>query len=195
MTASRFPDFLARPVDEVARLLLGCVLECEVDGRNVQVRIVETEAYDQDDEASHTYAGKTARNATMFGATGHLYVYFTYGMHYCCNIVTGRPGYGSGVLIRAVEPLVGVEFLEERRGVAGVSATNGPAKLTKALGIDRTLDGHDLHKSPIRLLEGSLRQGEVVGVSPRIGISKARDSHRRYYIVSNPYVTPHRLGR
>ena len=189
MTTNNFPDFLARPVDEAARLLLGCVLEREIEGRKVRVRIVEVEAYDQDDEASHAYSGQTARNATMFGEAGHLYVYFTYGMHYCCNIVTGVPGYGSGVLIRAVEPLDGFKYLETKRGVTGISATNGPAKLTSALGIDRRLDGHDLHHSPMRLITESLRPGETIGSSPRIGISKAKDAHRRYYIIDNPYVS------
>lgn len=191
MTAQRFPDFLTRPVDEVAQLLLGCVLEREVDGRTVRVRIVETESYDQDDEASHAHGGKTARNATMFGEAGHLYVYFTYGMHYCCNIVTGQAGYGSGVLIRAVEPLDSVEFLETKRGVMGTSVTNGPAKLTSALGIDRRLDGHDLRHSPMKLITGTLRPGEPIGISPRIGISKARDAHRRYFICGNSYVSRH----
>lgn len=188
------PDFLTQPVDEVARRLLGCVLECEVDGQRVRVRIVETEAYDQDDEASHAYGGKRTRNAVMFGEPGHLYVYFTYGMHFCCNIVTGRAGYGSGVLIRAVEPLEGTDLLERRRGVSGVGVTNGPAKLAQALGIDMALSGHDLQQAPLRLLSGTLRRGEEVASSPRIGISRAREIHRRYYIVGNPYVTRHRHG-
>lgn len=193
MTRSRFPDFLTEPVDEAARKLLGCVLEREVDGRTVRVRIVETESYDQDDEASHAYRGQTARNATMFKAAGHLYVYFTYGMHHCCNIVTGREGRGSGVLIRAVEPLDNIEYIEEKRGMTGVNITNGPGKVTQALGIDRRLDGHDLRMSPIRLVAGSLRPDELIGTSPRIGISKAKDVHRRYFIAGNPYVSrsPH----
>lgn len=189
-----FPDFLTEPVDDVAKKLLGCVLEREVDGQTLRVRVVETESYDQDDEASHAFGGKRVRNATMFGEAGHLYVYFTYGMHYCCNVVTGAEGYGSGVLIRAVEPVCGVEILEERRGVAGINATNGPAKLTKGLGIDLSMNGHDLRKLPLRLMAGSLRDGEKISKSPRIGISKAVDAHRRYYIESNPYVTRHKNG-
>ena len=193
MTRSRFPDFLTEPVDDVARKLLGCVLEREVDGRIVRVRIVETESYDQDDEASHAYRGQTARNATMFKAAGHLYVYFTYGMHHCCNIVTGREGRGSGVLIRAVEPLDNIEYIEEKRGMTGVNITNGPGKVAQALGIDRRLDGHDLRMSPIKLVAGSLRPGEIIGTSPRIGISKAKDVHRRFFIAGNPYASrsPH----
>lgn len=184
-----FPDFLHKPVDEVAKLLLGCVLEREIDGKTVRVRIVETEAYDEDDPASHAYGGERTRNATMFGPSGHLYVYFTYGMHYCCNIVTGPAGHGSGVLIRAVEPLEGKELLESRRGKTGPDATNGPAKLCQALGIDLTLKGHDLTKLPLMLHARDLRPGERTATSPRIGISKAKELHRRFYIQNNPYLS------
>lgn len=192
MTRKAFPDFLYKPVDEVARLLLGCEFERYIDGAVVRVRIVETESYDQDDEASHAYGGEKKRNATMFKEAGHLYVYFTYGMHYCCNVVTGERGYGSGVLIRAVEPVVGSKVLEKHRGVVGVSTTNGPAKLCQALGIDASMNGHDLHKAPLKLLAGSLLRGEASGTSPRIGISKSQDKQRRHYIVGNPYVTRYR---
>ena len=105
---NKFPDFLESSADEVAKKLLGCELERQLDGGTIRVRIVETEAYDQDDEASHAFGGKRKRNATMFGPAGNLYVYFTYGMHYCCNIVAGHEGYGAGALIRAVEPVAGV---------------------------------------------------------------------------------------
>lgn len=186
-----FPDFLTEPVDTVARKLLGCCLERTIDGQTVTVRIVETESYDQDDAASHAFGGKTARNKVMFGDNGHLYVYFTYGMHYCCNVVTGQVGYGSGVLIRAVEPVSGIELLEQRRGMSGVNVTNGPAKLCQALGIDRKLSGHDLHAAPLRLLQGKLLPRETVTQTTRIGISKATDSLRRYYITGNPYVSKH----
>lgn len=186
---TEFPDFLNEPVDDVARKLLGCVLERQVDGQTVRARIVETESYDQDDEASHAFGGERKRNAVMFKEAGHLYVYFTYGMHYCCNVVTGFSGYGSGVLIRAVEPVVGKELLEKRRGINGINATNGPAKLCQALGIDLALNGHNLHQSPMKLCTGSLLPGESIVSSPRIGISKARDIHRRFYIADNPYVS------
>lgn len=188
--AHTFPDFLDKPVDEVASRLLGCVFEREIDGQMVRMRIVETEAYDQEDEASHTFRGQTPRNATMFGKAGHLYVYFTYGMHYCCNVVTGPSGYGAGVLIRAVEPFENSEkLLEERRGMTGVQITNGPAKLCKALGVDMKMNGHDLRKRPMKLETGSLRPDERIGMSPRIGISKAKDIHRRFYIKDNLYVS------
>ncbi len=91
-------------VADAAKRLLGCILEREIDGQTIRVRIVETEAYDQTDAASHSYKGRTQRTDVMFGPAGHLYVYFTYGMHYCCNIVVGEEGYGAAVLIRAAEP-------------------------------------------------------------------------------------------
>jgi len=184
-----FPNFLTEEVEVVAQKLLGCFLEAIVEKHKVIVRIVETEAYDQDDPASHAFLGKTARNNVMFGKNGHLYVYFTYGMHYCCNITTGRVGYGSGVLIRSVEPVAGKELLEERRGIVGKNATNGPAKLCKALGIDQKLNGHDLRKSSLKLIEGSLLPGEKIRQTTRIGISKATDRMRRYYIDGNLYVS------
>lgn len=189
MTANNFPDFLELPVDEVAARLLGCIFERDIDGRTVRLRIVETEAYDQEDEASHTFRGKTKRNATMFGVAGYMYVYFTYGMHYCCNVVTGRAGHGSGVLIRAPEPLDNNDFLESRRRATGVNITNGPAKLCQALGVDVTMNGHDLRLAPMRLIAGELGKNEAVVMSPRIGISKAKDIHRRFFIKDNPYVS------
>lgn len=189
MSQAEFPDFLDLPVDEVARRLLGCVLERQVDGQTVRVRIVEAEAYDQDDEASHAFGGERQRNATMFRPAGRLYVYFTYGMHYCCNVVTGQEGHGSGVLIRAAEPLTNRDLLEARRGLSGASVTNGPAKLCQALGIDLAMNGHDLSLPPLRLETGLLRPSESLISSPRIGISKAKDAHRRFYILDNPYVS------
>lgn len=193
---SAFPQFLEGNVDAAARQLLGCMFERELDGCTVRVRIVETEAYDQDDEASHAYGGKRTRNAVMFGPAGHLYVYFTYGMHYCCNVVTGQTGRGAGVLIRAVESLpdetdrdVLAILSKNRGGLRGPALTNGPAKLTQALAIGREMNGHDLHRSPLTLAVGNLRLGETIATSPRIGISRARELHRRFFITGNPYVS------
>jgi len=173
----------------VAARLLGCHLIREINGEQVVVRIVETEAYDQTDAASHSYKGRTPRTDVMFGPAGRLYVYFTYGMHYCCNVVTGLEGEGSAVLIRAVEPLEGGAVLEARRGMNGVAATNGPAKLCQALGIDAALNGHDLAVAPLQLVrQPALPSSEVVqGV--RIGISKAVDMPWRFSIRDNPYVS------
>jgi DNA-3-methyladenine glycosylase len=177
------------PAEVAARRLLGCELVREVDGQEVRVRIVETEAYDQADEASHTFRGRTQRNDAMFKSAGNLYVYFTYGMHHCCNVVCGPEGFGSGVLIRAVEPLEGIDIIERRRGVAGVNATNGPGKVCQALDIDRQLSGHDLAESPMRLIKRPALPDDVITVGPRIGISKAVHELRRFYIAGNRYVS------
>jgi DNA-3-methyladenine glycosylase len=184
-----FPDFLDGTADEVAERLLGCFLERTIDDERVVVRIVETEAYDQEDAASHSYRGQTERTEVMFGPAGHLYVYFTYGMHYCCNVVTGADGYGSAALIRAAEPVSGLEAIERQRGVAGVNATNGPAKLCQALGVDLDLRGHDLRGEPLRLLRGGLLPGEDVTRTTRVGISKATEMTRRFYISGNRFVS------
>lgn len=163
----------------------------------VTVRIVETEAYDQNDPASHAYHGKSERNKALFGPAGHLYVYFTYGMHYCANIACNADGFGAGALVRAVEPADerSREILLARRNLAGargkkaLNATNGPAKLCKALDIDKRLYSHDLHEPPLQLVAGTLLPGEEVAATPRIGISKATDILRRFIIVGNPYVS------
>ena len=181
---------LRQPAEIVAPRLLGSVLQRNIDGSEVRCRIVETEAYDQSDAASHSYKGQTPRTEVMFGEAGHLYVYFTYGMHYCCNVVTGVPGHGSAVLIRAVEPLQGEAVLQRRRtGQTGVQLTNGPAKLCQALGIDQRLNGHDLRSGELLLELGEpLAQSEVVQTT-RIGITKAVDQPWRFYIRGNPYVS------
>lgn len=177
------------PAEVAARRLLGCELVRELDGREIRVRIVEAEAYDQADEASHTFNGRTNRNDAMFKSAGHMYVYFTYGMHHCLNIVCGEEGVGSGVLIRAVEPLNGVEMIEARRGMTGVNVTNGPGKICAALDIDRHYSGHDLAQSPMRLVKKPALPDSEVTIGERIGISKAVHELRRFYITGNPYVS------
>jgi DNA-3-methyladenine glycosylase len=172
----------------VARRLLGSILEREIDSKIMRVRIVETEAYDQSDAASHSYKGRTPRTDIMFGPAGHLYVYFTYGMHYCCNIVTGAEGEGSAVLIRAVEPLEGTEFMQENRPVSGIELTNGPAKLCQALVIDKHFNGHDVSRTPLTLHLQPPTRKQVVQTT-RIGISKDKDRLWRFYIKNNPYVS------
>ncbi len=174
----------------VAPRLLGCELVRVIDGQVMRGRIVETEAYHQTDEASHSYRGKTSRTAVMFGPAGHLYVYFTYGMYHCCNVVCGSAGEGTGVLIRALEPLEGLDVMQQNRhGVAMAQLTNGPGKLCQALHIDRTNNGHDLHKDPIRLIiKPSLAADKIVQAT-RIGISKAVDTPWRFYEKSNPFVS------
>ena len=176
-------DFLNRDVEAAARRLLGCVLERELDGRVLRGKITEVEAYDQTDAASHSYRGKTERTAVMFGPAGYLYVYFTYGMHYCCNIVVGDEGHGAAVLIRALEPLEGLDVIRERRhGRSDAELTDGPAKLCQAFGIDRRLNGHDLRASPLRLLPGEPAAAEDILITPRIGIGKAVDVPWRFVL-------------
>lgn len=181
--------FLNQSAEVVAPRLLGCILEREINGHLIRVRIVETEAYDQTDAASHSYKGRTPRTEIMFGPSGHLYVYFTYGMHYCCNIVTGPEGVGSAVLIRAVEPLEGEELMQELRGHSGVALTNGPAKLCQALGINKEMNGHDIRESPLVLRIQPALPASRVTQTTRVGISHAKDVPWRFYITGNPYVS------
>lgn len=182
--------FLQGDVETAARRLLGCTLARELDGRKFIARIVETEAYHQNDAASHSYKGRTPRTDIMFGPPGFLYVYFTYGMHYCMNVVTGPEGEGSAVLIRAVEPLSGEEGMRQRRrGLSGTLLTNGPAKACQALGIDKALNGHDLSRPPFMLhIRPPVLPHDIVQTT-RIGISQAKDKPWRFYIAGNPYVS------
>lgn len=171
--------------------LLGCILEREMYGRTVRARIVETEAYDQGDVASHSYRGKTPRTEVMFGAAGMLYVYFTYGMHYCCNVVVGPEHHGAAVLIRAVEPLEGIDMVRENRpkAVNDHNLTNGPAKLCQALRIDRSLNGHNLNHNPLKLYLAPPIDEKMIEQTTRIGISQGKDLPWRFYIKDNPYVS------
>jgi DNA-3-methyladenine glycosylase len=182
---------LAGDAVEVAPRLLGCLLVRELeDGTRVSGRIVETEAYHQSDAASHSYKGKTPRTEIMFGLPGFAYVYFTYGMHYCVNVVTGPEGEGSAVLIRAIEPVEGIERMSANRGGLETNQlTNGPAKLCQAMQIDKQLNGHDLHALPLQLrVQPPIDASEIV-TTTRIGITK--DAHRlwRFYVAGNPFVS------
>jgi DNA-3-methyladenine glycosylase len=162
---------------EVAPWLLGKLL---VAGP-CSGRIVEVEAYTQDDPASHSSRGMTARTAVMFGPGGHLYVYFTYGMHHCANVVTGPVGEGQGVLMRALEPVDGIDLMRARRGRA-THLTNGPGKLCQALGIDRSHNGDDLcdPAAPVQLWDDGTPPPAAPLVTPRIGITRATDLLRRW---------------
>ena len=185
------PDlqFLTGNSVDVARRLLGCIIEREIDGHTVRVRIVETEAYDQSDAASHSYRGETERTRIMFGRAGYLYVYFTYGMHYCCNVVTGKAGIGAAVLIRVVEPVDGRAYMENRRARTGPDISNGPAKLCQALDIDMALYGHDLRQKPLRLIPQPPLDDTLITQTGRVGITRAVDMPWRFYITDNPYVS------
>ena len=185
-------QFLSQPAPIVAKELLGSYLERTFEDGSVSlVKIVETEAYDQTDVASHSYNGMTPRTEVMFGEPGHLYVYFTYGMHYCCNIVVGPKGHGAAVLIRAVEPIdVTDNLLKFRRAKNEVDLTNGPAKLCQSLNIKKDLNGHDLTQSPIKLqLKLSNEQSNAITETPRIGISKGKEIKWRFYLTDNKYVS------
>lgn len=182
-------SWLDIPAEAAARRLLGCELVRYIDNEEIRVRIVETEAYDQTDEASHTFNGRSKRNDAMFQSAGHLYVYFTYGIHHCCNVVCGPEGYGSGVLIRAVEPTEGIASIERRRNMKGVNITNGPGKICAALEIDRTLSGHNLAEPPVMLIKRPELSDAEITVGKRIGISKAVHELRRFYVTNSPYVS------
>lgn len=169
---------LERDATEVAPLLLNKLL---VLGGCVG-RIIEVEAYRQDDPASHSFNGKTSRNSVMFGPPGHLYVYFTYGMHYCANVVTGREGNGSAVLLRAVAPVAGLEMMSERRQ-GHRDLAGGPAKLCQAFGIDAEHNGVDLCAGDgPRLFDDGVPPPANPLVGPRIGITKAVDAPWRWRV-------------
>lgn len=187
--------FLARPSTVVAPELLGRVLVRVLpDGRRLAARLVEVEAYAPDDAASHAYRGRTPRNDVMFGPAGRLYVYFTYGMHFCANVVTGRDGEGSAVLLRAAEPLEGMEAMAANRGVDALRLLcSGPARLAQALGIERPDNGADL----VRGRGLQLRAGEPVppariGRSTRVGLRVGIQPRWRYFERGSPFVSPGR---
>lgn len=187
--SKQITTLLEQSAPEAARRLLGSLLVRRVEGETIIAKIVETEAYDQTDAASHSYKGKTPRSDVMFGPAGYLYVYFTYGMHYCCNVVTGKTGEGAAVLIRSVELLTGTSFAEKRRRKTGVDVTNGPAKLCQALAIDGTMNGHDLVEEPFQLIMQPALNDERIVQTPRIGISQARDIPWRFYVKNNRFVS------
>ncbi|HEV2760701.1 MAG TPA: DNA-3-methyladenine glycosylase [Acidimicrobiales bacterium] len=176
--------FFAADSRELAPLLLNKVLVC--GGR--AGRVVEVEAYaGEADPASHAFRGRTPRNATMFGPPGHLYVYFTYGMHYCANVVCGPDGEASAVLLRGLTPLTGLDAMRAARGPAARSdrdLCNGPGKLCQALGLDRTFDGADLVTGDrgVELVDDGTAPPAVAGVSGRIGVSVAADVPWRFYV-------------
>ncbi|HXX63776.1 MAG TPA: DNA-3-methyladenine glycosylase [Bacteroidota bacterium] len=187
--------FYLRPTLHIARDLPGMYL-CRRRGRNLLVgRIVEVEAYlGRKDPASHAYRGKTERNAIMFGEGGHLYVYFTYGMHFCSNVVTEPEGTPCAVLLRALEPVQGIDLMRKYRGASPEGLRpledlcSGPAKLCQALGIAREENGTDLCGDLIWLARGSDLVGPI-GQSGRIGISSAREKQWRFFLKGNRFVS------
>jgi DNA-3-methyladenine glycosylase len=174
---------LLAPAVEAARGLLGCRLVSTVAGERTVAVIVETEAYaGPDDPASHaaTAKGVTPRNRAMFGPAGRAYVYRSYGVHWCMNVVTGRPGEAGAVLLRGIEPLEGEAAMLRRRGRTPLGA--GPGRLCQALGITDALYGHDLTYPPLRLVGGWTIPARAIGVSGRVGVSVAVDLPYRFYV-------------
>lgn len=190
-------SFYDRDTEEVARDLLGAILECRTKDGVTRGRIVETEAYlGPHDPACHAAAGKTARNTHLHGPPGTAYVYFIYGVHWCVNAVTREAGHGSAVLIRAVEPVRGVSLMRRRRGVPrDRDLTNGPGKLCEALGVDGRHDGGSLVLGPVRVLAGDPVPPSDIGVTPRIGITKAAEWPLRFFVKDNAFVSRGSPGR
>ena len=177
-------DFSARSV-EVARALIGA----SVFVGGVGGRIVETEAYDETDPASHSFAGKTARNAAMFGPPGRAYVYRSYGLHWCLNVVCMPAGHGAGVLIRSLEPTAGIEHMRQRRRLHDERLLcAGPGRLCQALAVDHGLNGARLDRVPFRLVPAS-GSALAVAIGLRIGISKSRELPWRFALAGSRYLS------
>ncbi len=199
MTNKLKKDFYNRNVLIVAKELLGKIFVVEDEKTNsiLKAKIVEVEAYDGSiDKAAHTYNGKTKRNEIMFEEGGFLYVYFTYGIHYCANIVVGKEGEGTAVLLRAMEPISGHNIFYERRfgnknnaKKDKVNLLNGPAKICKAFGIDKNENGTDLLKDNIYLLDDGIIPARNIVKTTRIGIKKSTELPWRYYIKNNQYIS------
>jgi len=181
------PEFFERSVREVAQELIGCTL-MHGDCGGV---IVETESYERDDPACHAYVGRTARNEVLFGPPGRAYVYLSYGIHSLLNAVAEPDGEAAAVLIRALEPTVGVEAMRQRRGrQRDEELCSGPGKLTEALGVDLSDNGASLSAPPFTVLPpaGAWRSNEVT-VGPRIGISKATENPWRFCAAGSRFVS------
>ncbi len=190
-------NFYTRSVLTVAKELIGKILVKNEQTKILSGRIVEVEAYDGNiDEAAHTFIGKTKRNEVMFKEGGYLYVYFTYGAHFCCNVVTGKKDHGTAVLIRAVEPIEGIETMIRRRFGRRLknkneifNLTSGPGKVCKAFGINREHSGLDLTEDKIYLMDAPKLSKSKIGISKRIGISKSVDLPWRFFEKGNPYLS------
>jgi DNA-3-methyladenine glycosylase len=185
-------EIVKLPAIEAAPLFLGCTINRQTPEGLISLKIVETEAYRDDDPASHSFRGVTPRTAPMFEEGGHIYVYFTYGMHYCVNIVVGQKGRGEAVLLRAGEPLTGIDMMRMHRGTDNIhNLTNGPAKLTQALGIISTeLSGKKLGPNTLQLnMSDEDINNEKIIASPRIGIKQAIHNPWRFYIKDSKFVS------
>ncbi|MDQ2680647.1 MAG: DNA-3-methyladenine glycosylase [Candidatus Eremiobacteraeota bacterium] len=175
---------------ELARYLIGKNLVLDRRGTRMSGRIVETEAYLIDDEACHAFRGRTARNQSLFLSRGHAYIYYIYGNHFMMNVSSEAANSGAGVLIRAIEPTDGVELMRSRRGVKRIAdLTNGPGKLTAALGIDARYDGVDLCSDKRLWLGTGSRSTGPIGTSVRIGLTRAADRELRFFEAGNPFLS------
>lgn len=183
-------EFYLQKCLTVARELIGKILVRILRKDVYSGIIVETEAYlGKDDPASHAYSGKTKRNEVMFNQGGAAYVYFTYGNHFCFNVVTEEEGVANAVLIRAVEPVLGIEKMKKNRMVSDIyNLTSGPGKVAKAFVIDKKLNGADLCGNEIFIMENEQRFNKII-TSERVGITKNADKKFRFYAASNPFVS------
>lgn len=182
-------EFYNRHSKVVAQDLLGKILIVEKAEGRVIGRIVETESYHQEDPSSHSFGGEKIKNRAMFGEAGHAYIYFTYGMYFCFNVVTGEVGVGDGVLIRALEPVEGIALMRKRRKCESIyNLCSGPAKLVIAMGITKDDYGSSLTSGPIKIYDIKDKDFEIVKAK-RVGISKSRDLLLRFYIKDNQYIS------
>ena len=185
-------SFYSRDTVEVANDLIGCIVESKLGGVRTTGRIVEVESYiGPDDPAAHGYGNrKTQRNSALFGPPGTSYVYFIYGMHWCFNAVTEGEGYPSAVLIRALEPLTGLEAMKRRRATTDETRLcSGPARLCQALGIDGSRNGKSLQLGPVRILPPDEPRACAIYAGPRIGISRAVDWPLRFAERASPWLS------
>lgn len=184
-------SFYRRNCITVAKELLGKILVVNNGRLKLSGIITETEAYPgKNDEASHSYIGKTKRNEKMFEAGGIAYVYFTYGNHFCFNVVTGKEGLGSAVLIRSLQPLTGTDIMKKNRGTTDIyNLTTGPGKITQAFGINRKHNGMDLTGDIIYIINNNKKEDFNIVRSKRIGIKKNRDKLFRFTIEGNPFIS------
>lgn len=190
-------SFFTRPAEIVAAELLGTVVVSTVGGQITEARIVETEAYlGYDDPASHGYLHRrNARNAALFGPPGTWYVYLSYGMHWCANLVCQKAGLASAVLLRALEPTEGLDIMRRRRGrVLDRDLCSGPGKLCQALGISRELDGVRMSRSPVLVRPADRWEENRVTVTSRIGITKAADWPLRFHVAGSPWTSRKETG-
>lgn len=183
-------SFYQQDAVSLAQDLIGCELVHATERGVTAGIIVETEAYSQDDEASHSFRGMTKRNAVMFGPAGHAYIYFTYGMHYCMNVVAGPEGRAEAVLIRALEPTQGAELMQARRGTKDLhNLCSGPAKLVQAMGLMREQNGVSLTTNKFYIKPAAKKYD--IATTPRIGIRQAVDKPWRWIATGSRFITKH----